>query len=71
VVVKGLEESTSKGGVAVMPLVELGSYPPNFVSSIAELEYLDKMIAKYTRAGEEQFALDLEKLRKIFEIEQA
>jgi hypothetical protein len=71
VVVKGLEESTSKGGVAVMPLVELGSYPPNFVSSIAELEYLDKMIAKYSRAGEVQFALDLEKLRKIFEIEQA
>ena len=70
VVVKGLEEETNKGGVLVMPLVELGSYQPAFVSSISELEYLDKMIARYIREGEVQFVLDLEKLRKIFEMEQ-
>jgi hypothetical protein len=70
VVVKGLEEMTSKGGVLVLPLVELGCYQPAFVSSISELEYLDKIIARYTREGEMQFVTELEKLRKIFEIEQ-
>ncbi len=71
IVVKGLEEGTNKGGVEVLPLVELGSYQPIFVSSITELEYLNKMIAKYTREGKEEFALELEKLKKIFEMGQA
>lgn len=71
VVVKGLDESTSKGGVIVLPLVELGSYQTIFISSITELDYLNKLIAKYTRECEGQFVLDLEKLKKIFEMEQA
>ena len=71
VVVKGLEEKTSKGGVEVLPLYYLGSYQPNFVSSMAELEYLDKMIAKHSREGELDFVRELEKLRKILEMEQS
>ena len=71
VVVKGLEEKTSKGGVEVLPLYDLGSYQPNFASSIAELEYLDKMIARYSREGEIDFVRELEKLRKILEMEQS
>ena len=69
--VKGLEEGANKGGVEVLPLFELGSYQPIFVSSITELEYLNKMIAKYTREGKEEIARDLDKLKKIFEMEQA
>ena len=71
VVVKGLDEGTNKGGVEVLPLFELGSFQPIFVSSITELEYLNKMIAKYTRLGMEDFVRELEKLKKIFEMEQA
>lgn len=71
VVVKGLEEGTNKGGVEVLPLFELGSYQPIFVSSINELEYLNKMIAKYTREGKDDFVKELDKLKKIFEMEQA
>ncbi|MDM7940465.1 MAG: hypothetical protein QUS07_09000 [Methanothrix sp.] len=71
VVVKGLEEGTTKGGVEVLPLVELGSYQPVFVSSITEMEYLNKMIAKYTRQGKEDVIAELEKLKKILEMEQA
>ena len=69
VVVKGLEEGTNKGGVQVMPLFELGSYQPIFVSSITEMEYLNKMIAKYTREGKDDVVGELEKLKKIFEME--
>ncbi len=71
VVVKGLEEGTNKGGVQVMPLYELGSFQPIFASSIAEMEYLNKMIAKYAREGKEDVVLELEKLKKIFEMEMA
>jgi len=71
VVVKGLEEGTSKGGVAVLPLYELGSYQPIFLSTITELDYLDKMIVKFTREGKEDVIKELEKLRKIFEMESA
>lgn len=71
VVVKGLDEGTNKGGVEVLPLFELGCFQPIFVSSITELEYLNKMIAKYTRLGMEDFVRELEKLKKIFETEQA
>jgi len=70
-VVKGLEEGTSKGGVEVLPLFEFGCYQPIFVSSITELEYLNKMIAKYTREGKDEFVKELDKLKKIFEMEQA
>jgi len=69
VVVKGLEEGTNKGGVQVMPLFELGSFQPTFVSSIAEMEYLNKMIAKYNREGKDDVVEELEKLKKIFEME--
>ncbi|MCX6672760.1 MAG: hypothetical protein NTY37_03165, partial [Methanothrix sp.] len=59
------------GGVDVLPLFELGSYQPLFISSITELEYLNKMIAKYTREGKDEFAKELDKLKKIFEMEQS
>ena len=71
VVVKGLDEETNKGGVQVLPLFELGNYQPIFVSSVTELEYLNKLIAKYSREGEVEFVKELDKLRKIFEMEQA
>ncbi len=71
VVVKGLEETTNKGGVEVMPLYELGNYQPLFASTLTEMEYLNKMIAKYTREGEENVVKELEKLKKIFEMEMA
>jgi len=68
---KGLEEESSKGGVTVLPLFELGSYQPIFVSTVTEMEYLNKLIAKYSREGEVEFVKDLDKLRKIFEMEQS
>jgi hypothetical protein len=71
VVVKGLEESTNKGGVEVMPLYALGNYQPLFTSTITELEYLNKMIGKYTREGNDDVVRELEKLKKIFEMEMA
>jgi hypothetical protein len=71
VVVKGLDEATDKGGVEVMPLYSLGNYQPAFVSTITELEYLNKMIGKYSREGREDVAKDLDKLKKIFEMEMA
>lgn len=69
VVVKNLEESTTKGGVKVIPLYELGNYEPEFVSSVTELEYLDKMIGKYTREGMESMASELKKLKTMMENE--
>jgi len=69
VVVKGLEEGTNKGGVEVMPLFSLGNYQPEFASAITEMEFLNKMIAKYTREGKEEFVKELDKLKKIFEME--
>lgn len=71
VVVKGLEESTNKGGVEVMPLFNLGNYQPAFSSTITELEYVNKMIAKFSRDGQEDMVKELEKLRKILEMELA
>jgi hypothetical protein len=71
VVVKGLEEGTNKGGVEVMPLFALGNYQPVFTSTITELEYLNKMIGKYTREGKEDVVKELDKLKKIFEMEMA
>lgn len=70
VVVKGLDEGTNKGGVEVLPLYALGNYQPQFSSTIAELEYLDKVIGKYSRDGKEDVVKELEKLKKIFEMEQ-
>jgi hypothetical protein len=70
VVVKGLEERSSKGGTEVLPLFELGCYEPKFVSSIMELEYINKLIAKYTREGKEEFVRELDILKKISEVEQ-
>ena len=70
VVVKGLGEPMNKGGVEVLPLYALGSYQPVFASTIAELEYLNKIIAKYTREGKEDVVAELQKLKKIFEMEQ-
>ena len=35
------------------------------------MEYLNKMIAKYTREGKDDFVKELDKLKKIFEMEQA
>jgi hypothetical protein len=69
VVVKGLEESTNKGGVEVIPLYALGNYHPVFYSSIAEMEYLNKLMAKYIREGREDVVKELDKLKKIFEME--
>lgn len=70
VAVKGLEVPLNKGGVEVLPLYALGNYQPVFASTIAELEYLNKMIAKYTREGKEDVVAELQKLKKIFEMEQ-
>ena len=70
VVVKGLEEETNKGGVQVLPLFELGSYQPLFVSSITEMDYLNKMITRYSREEKDDLVRDLEKLKKIIEMEQ-
>jgi hypothetical protein len=69
VVVKGLEEATNKGGVEVLPLYALGSYQPSFSSTIAELDYLNKVMAKFSREGREDVVKELEKLRKILELE--
>ncbi len=69
VVVKGLEEGTNKGGVEVMPLYALGNYQPVFASTITELEYLEKVMGKYTREGKDDVVKELEKLKKIFEME--
>lgn len=69
VVVKGLDEMTTKGGVEVLPLFSLGNYEPKFASSITEMEYLQKLMAKYTREGKEDVVAELDKLKKIFEME--
>lgn len=69
VVVKGLEEGTNKGGVQVLPLFELGNFQPIFVSTLTEMEYLNKLMAKYTREGREDVVAELVKLKKIFEME--
>jgi hypothetical protein len=71
VVVKGLEDITTKGGVEVLPLYSLGNFDPKFSSSIAEMEYLQKLMAKYTREGKEDVVAELEKLKKIFDMETA
>ena len=71
VVVKGLEEATNKGGVEVLPLYALGSYQPSFSSTITELDYLNKMMAKFSREGREDVVKELEKLKKILEMEMA
>jgi hypothetical protein len=71
VVVKGLEEMATKGGVEVLPLFSLGNYEPKFASSITEMEYLQKLMAKYTREGKEDVVAELDKLKKIFEMETA
>jgi hypothetical protein len=71
VVVKGLDEGTNKGGIEVLSLYALGNYQPIFSSTITELEYLNKMIGKYFREGKDDIAKDLEKLKKIFEMELA
>lgn len=68
-VVKGLEEATNKGGVEVLPLYSLGSYQPVFASTVTEMDYLDKMIGKYTKGGQEDFVKELDKLKKIMEME--
>ncbi|RQW78746.1 MAG: hypothetical protein EHM14_11050 [Methanothrix sp.] len=69
VVVKGIEEGTNKGGVQVLPLFELGNFQPIFVSTLTEMEYLNKLMAKYTREGKEDVVAELVKLKKIFEME--
>ncbi|MDD1759595.1 MAG: hypothetical protein LUQ44_03225 [Methanothrix sp.] len=71
VVVKGIEEMTTKGGVEVLPLFSLGNFEPKFASSITEMEYLQKLMAKYTREGKEDVVAELDKLKKIFEMETA
>jgi hypothetical protein len=71
VVVKGLEESTNKGGVEVMPLFMLGNYQPEFTSTITELDYVNKMISKFTRDGQDEVVKELEKLKMILEMELA
>lgn len=68
VVVKGLEEAVSKSGVEVLPLYLLGSYEPVFQSTIVELEFLEKMIARFSRAGQEDAVRELEKLKNIMEM---
>jgi len=70
-VFKGLEEATNKVGVEVIPLFNLGNYQPAFASTITELDYINKMIAKYTREGQEDVVKEMDKLKKIIEMEQS
>jgi len=68
IVVKGLEEQTNKGGVEVMPLYLLGNYEPTFTSTVTEIDYLEKLSARFTREGKEDVVKELDKLKKIIEM---
>ena len=48
-VVNEISEETKKGEVVVIPLAELPDYEPLFQSTIPELDYVKKLIAKYER----------------------
>ncbi|ABK15130.1 MAG: hypothetical protein H5T42_02260 [Methanothrix sp.] len=67
IVVRDLQETTSRGGVDVIPLYMLGSYEPSFESTYSELDYLDKLMAKYTREEKLEFVMELEKLKRMIE----
>ena len=69
VVVKGIEETTAKGGCTVIPLHLLGCYEPIFQSTITELDYMEKMKARFAREGRDDVVAELEKLRAIIEME--
>ncbi|MBN1322399.1 MAG: hypothetical protein JW986_00150 [Methanotrichaceae archaeon] len=69
VVVKGLEEATAKGGFEVIPLHLLGNYQPNFASTITELDYMEKMVARFAREGQDDVVAELGKLKSIIEME--
>jgi len=67
VVVKDLESSTIRGGATVIPLYLLGSFEPSFISTVAELDFLNNLIGKYERSGEHEIAKELDKLKNIIE----
>jgi len=46
-VVRGIPDRTSKGGVEVLPLDRLRGYRPDFRTTRVELEYLEKLIKKH------------------------
>ena len=48
-VVNGIPEETKKGEVITIPLADLPGYMPEFQSTIPELDYVKKLIAKYER----------------------
>ena len=49
IVVNGIPEETKKGEVVTIPLADLPEYEPEFQSTIPELDYVKKLIAKYER----------------------
>ncbi len=67
VVVKDLQEMTARGGVDVIPLYMLGSYEPAFSSTYSEIDYIDKLVAKYSREEKLDFVKELEKLKNMIE----
>ena len=64
---RDLKVPTTRGGAVVIPLYQLGSYEPSFVTTFSELELLDNLIDKYTRTDGGEVVKDLEKLKTIIE----
>lgn len=69
VVVKDLEEPTTKGGTDVLPLYLLGNYEPAFMSTVTEIDYINKLMVKYGRDGHDDVVKELDKIKKIIEME--
>ncbi len=67
VVAKDLKVPTTRGGAVVIPLFQLGSYTPTFDPTFSELEFLDKLIEKYSKGESKDVTSDLEKLKTIIE----
>jgi len=50
IVVKGIKEPVVKGNSNVVPLEDLPDFQPEYSSTYIELDYIDKLITKYTRS---------------------
>ncbi|MGP8320957.1 MAG: hypothetical protein ACT6FE_01320 [Methanosarcinaceae archaeon] len=50
IVVKGIKKSVIKGNANVVPLEDLFDFQPEYASTYLELDYIDKLISKYTRS---------------------
>ncbi|MFP4654368.1 MAG: hypothetical protein ACLFMM_01610 [Methanohalobium sp.] len=73
IVVNGLEEETIKGGATVLPLRELNGFEPEYYSAYVELDYINKLLEKYSRddyqseVSGEKVLSDLNKLKNMIE----